>query len=147
MSTLSCCKCPGVKDYKQHDLTSSGTWFFGVAFTSRRNSSRSGLRADSRVLRPSTYGMFTSIGGALRGHLIGICCKTWMVYDGPGHVWVPCVVRGAMFPQASRALEAMISHGFSELRTRSPFPYRDRSTFSQGDWRHSYVGFEGPSTF
>ena len=24
---------------------------------------------------------------------------------------------------------------------------RDPSTFSEGDWRHSYVGFEGPSTF
>ena len=23
----------------------------------------------------------------------------------------------------------------------------DPSTFSEGDWRHSYVGFEGPSTF
>ena len=24
---------------------------------------------------------------------------------------------------------------------------RAPSTFSEGDWRHSYVGFEGPSTF
>ena len=26
-------------------------------------------------------------------------------------------------------------------------PYRDPSTFSEGDWRHCYVGLEGPSTF
>ena len=27
----------------------------------------------------------------------------------------------------------------------STFP-RDPSTFSEGDWRHRYVGLEGPST-
>ena len=57
-----------------------------------------------------------------------------------------------MFDDGTPQIEAQARSGTPGLRGEVPIPQtihvlcipRDPSTFSEGDWRHSYVGFEGP---
>ena len=53
----------------------------------------------------------------------------------------------AQNPRTSKDFNTLASNPMAMVDSKWKKTPRDPSTFSEGDWGHSYVGFEGPSTF